>query len=324
MSQAPQTSLPPLTVIWSEMAPQDWAQRLKRVPRSNLLQSFAYGRAMRLSEQRMPKFGLIQRNGEEIGLVQIQEARLLGLHTLVLDRGPLWYAGRADAATWEGFWRWFDGAYPRRFLRYRRLMPEMAENAASRQLLAQTGLTQAAPAQIGHRSLWVDLGAGEDKRLKDLSKGWRSALSKSERSGLTLEVDRTGRYLPWLLHQYAADKAERAYPGPKPKLVRLLSETLIGEGHFFLFRALKNKAPVAACLILGHGRSATYQIGWTGEAGRAANAHHFLLWHAAPTLLEAGILDLDLGGVNPEQAEGVTRFKKGMGGEAYEIVPIFR
>ena len=76
--------------------------------------------------------------------------------------------------------------------------------------------------------------------------------------------------------------------------------------------------------MLGHGQCATYQIGWTSADGRTANAHHVLLWDAISLLRDRGYRFLDLGGINPEAASGVTRFKTGLGGTPYALVPIHR
>ena len=55
-----------------------------------------------------------------------------------------------------------------------------------------------------------------------------------------------------------------------------------------------------------------------------ANAHHVLLWDAISLLRDRGYRFLDLGGINPEAASGVTRFKTGLGGTPYALVPIHR
>ena len=258
----------------------------------------------------MPHFGVISIGDEEVGLVQVQEANFLGLHTIVLDRGPVWYADAVPALWWRQFFEAFVAAFPRRFGRFRRVMPELTENAIHRKLLEDVGLRLAKTEMIGHRSIWVDLSADEGARRAALHQKWRNALSQAQRSDLTVETDTRGEFSSWIVAQYAEDKARRDYPGPSPKLVSLLAEGFFSEGAALILRALKNGEPVAGVLILVHGRSATYQVGWTSEAGRAANATHLLLWSAMGELAAKGIRDFDLGGINPEQAEGVTRFKR--------------
>jgi lipid II:glycine glycyltransferase (peptidoglycan interpeptide bridge formation enzyme) len=76
-------------------------------------------------------------------------------------------------------------------------------------------------------------------------------------------------------------------------------------------------------LIFRHGRGATYQAGWTTEHGRQTRAHHLLLWRAIETLKADGVAALDLGGINPRMAEGVTQFKEGLGGEPVTLIGLY-
>lgn len=81
-------------------------------------------------------------------------------------------------------------------------------------------------------------------------------------------------------------------------------------------QARRNGAPVAALLYLRHGVRATYQIGWTGAAGRAVNAQTLLLWQAALHLRDRGVQRFDLGTIDTETAPGLARFKLGTGARA--------
>lgn len=314
----------PLAITFDAIGPDAWGARLARMPRSNLLQSFAYGRAIRLTRQMMPRFGVITLEGEEVGLVQIQEVRLLGLHTFVLDRGPLWITGLASLQVWHKFFEALNAWAPPRIGRWRRIMPELPDGPEHRRLLEECGFRLAKADGEGHRSIWLDLTRPEGDRRVALGKGWRNALTQAEKTRMEVEIDETGRTLDWLLARYAADKKERGYPGPAPRVLRTLAESCFAERQGAIYRAREKGEPLAGILVLGHGAGATYQIGWTSGAGRMLNAHHLLLWRAAAHLAAKGYRDFDLGGINPDTADGVTRFKRGLGGEEYTLVPIYR
>jgi hypothetical protein len=71
----------------------------------------------------------------------------------------------------------------------------------------------------------------------------------------------------------------------------------------------------AAMCFVRHGVTATYQMGWAGEAARAKGVHGVMLWQAALALRAEGVLRLDLGLVDHEAATGLARFKLGTGAE---------
>lgn len=314
----------PITIEWNNLSPADWAERLAKCPRSNLLQSFAYARAVRAHRHLMPRFGVIRQGGIESGIVQIAEAKVLGVHTLVLDRGPLWFDGRDDPARNRAFLIEFTKAAPWRLGRFRHVMPEFPDTPENRAALGEARLKPANKKMIGQRSIWIDLAPPEAVRRAALAKGWRGHLKQAEKENLIVAVDESGRTLPWAIGKYSDDKRERGYPGPKPAFLATIAEGCFAQGQGFLLRASKGAEALAFVLILGHGRSATYQTGWTSDRGRAANAHHLLLWRACQHLAAKGYRELDLGGVNPEQAEGVTQFKEAMGGTPYQLVPVYR
>ena len=76
---------------------------------------------------------------------------------------------------------------------------------------------------------------------------------------------------------------------------------------------------LAGMMFLIHGQAATYQIGWTTQAGRDANAHHLMLWRGIEAVLERGVRLLDLGGVNTIRSAGVARFKMRTGGKVVTL-----
>lgn len=310
-----------LTIDWGKTSVAEWQRLLHLVPRSNVIQTFAYAKAVRSAKQQMTRFGVIKQDGDAVGLVQIQEVKALGLfHTVVLDRGPLWFAEKVSPDYWEAFFHAFDREFPRRIGRWRRIMPELDESDENLKLLLSSGLRMV---RQGYRSIWLDLRADADKIRERLKGKWRNALNAAEKNGLDVGIDWQMETLPWLLMQYDADKRERKYDGPSAAFLHCLTHAARGTGNVIVLRAMRRERPVAGILILRHGSSATYQIGWTSEEGRKAKAHHLLLWRACVALKEVGVDWLDVGGINEEHAAGVTRFKRGLGGREYRLVGTF-
>ena len=313
--------LPTLTIEWGKTSVAEWQRLLARVPRSNVIQTFAYAQAVRSAKQQMTRFGVIREKGAPVGLVQIQEVKLFGVfHTVVLDRGPLWFAENVSPDYWEAFFKTFDREFPRRIGRWRRIMPELDETEENLKMLISSGLRVV---RSGYRSIWLDLRDDTEQIRKRFKGKWRNALNAAEKSGLDVAVDWQMETLPWLLMQYEADKKERGYDGPSASFLHCLTHAARGTGNVIVLRAMKRDRPVAAIMILRHGSSATYQIGWTSDEGRDAKSHHLLLWRACLALKDIGVEWFDAGGINEEHAEGVTRFKRGLGGREYKLVGTF-
>ena len=68
-----------LTIDWGSASVAEWQRLLHRVPRSNVIQTFAYAKAVRSAKHQMTRFGVIKEDGAPVGLVQIQEVKLLGM-----------------------------------------------------------------------------------------------------------------------------------------------------------------------------------------------------------------------------------------------------
>lgn len=296
------------TIDWNKLTFPEWEQRFKQLNRSTLLQSYPYAQSMAETQKQKPRWGLIKIDGKEAGLVQIFEAGILAnlVHAVILDRGPLWFDGYGNHAHITAFFTEFNRQFPRRFGRKRRIIPETDQDITS---LGYESLG-------GHyETIWLDLTKPEEHLRAALKKNWRGTLQSAEKSPLTLEWDSKGDHLDWLFQSYAVDKEAKGYDGPSVKLLRTLAKYHTPRGECVIGRAILNGKAVAGIMILCHGSSATYQIGFTTPDGRDNGAHHLLLWQAIGVLKFKKIKSFDLGGINDDTAKGVKKFKIGMGGE---------
>lgn len=309
------------TIDWNSLTIGDWEARLAQVRRLPVLQAMAYAQAVRATRQMSARWGLIRIDGAEAGLLQIQEVSLArnAVHLLTLDRGPVWLDGFGSLDHWRRLLEAFDAAFPRRLGRRRRLLPELADTPAARDLMAASGFRRRA-GMPGYQTIWLDLTREPDALRANLKQKWRNTLNKSERQGLTVEIDDTGGALPRLLSRYADDKASRGYPGPAPSFLAALGRSFAAHGKLLVVTACHDGPAEAAVMLLLHGTSATYQVGWSNAEGRRLGAPTLLLWRAVSALKERGIRDFDLGGVNDRDAAGVKAFKAGLGGTEVRLV----
>jgi len=305
-----------VTIHWNILSLPAWESLLARIPRSNLLQSYDYARAAAPYYKQKPRWGVIEIQGKQAGLLQVFEAGILGnlIHAVILDRGPLWLPGFGGMMHTKAVFDTLNKTFPQRFGRRRRFLPEIEDGPTARKLIEQTGL-KAIQGQTGYTTLWLDLTKDEESLRAGLEQKWRNRLNKAEREGAVLEWDETGVILPWVKGIYAADKAARGYAGIPPALLHSYGKILAIQNNLLIGRAVYNGTPEAFVVLVSHGRSATYLAGWSSDVGREKGAHNMLLWYGALALKAKGMKELDLGGINEESAQGIKDFKQGLGGQ---------
>lgn len=313
------------TIDWNTLSTAEWQDRLARVRRLPVLQALPYAQALRASRQIGARWGLIRIDGREAGLLQLQEVGLAGkaIHLLTLDRGPVWFEGAGSLDHWRHFLATFGAEFRPRLGRRRRVMPELADTAAARDMLSAGGFRRHDRIP-GYQTIWLDLDPPLEVLRANLKQKWRNTLNKSERQGLAVEIDEAAHHLAWLTNCYAEDKKARNYPGPEPAFLSVLGRSFAADGGLLILTASKDAARIAGAMFLMHGNSATYQVGWSNAEGRRLGAPSLLLWHAVTRLKARGIRDFDLGGVNDRDAAGVKAFKAGLGGVEIRLVGQYR
>lgn len=125
-------------------------------------------------------------------------------------------------------------------------------------------------------------------------------------------------YFNWLIDQYIQFKQEKKFAGAPIDLLKALYQHMKMENKMVIFIAKYNNQPVAGIIIVRHGLSCTYLLGWTGEIGRNLNAHKFLLWEAIKAIkaMKAkGLNVFDLGGVFSNEHKDFSHFKNGLNGK---------
>lgn len=309
-------------IVWNEGTMGDWSAHVRRVARPTLTQAFAYATAMAKTGGFVPRLGVIERDGTPLGIVQVLERRLLRLvEQRHLHRGPLWFDAVPPMDTLAAVFGLLRRVCPHGLLSRASVLPELPAGPEMEAMLTACGFRRVGP---GYRTVWLDLTRDEAALRAGLAANWRQQLRAASKAGLTIDIDPAARHLPWLMAQDEAQARERGFRSVSgPLAVRLRNALILGDG-VLLVRALVGADAVAAGLFFAHGTGATYQVGWSNEAGRKTNAMRLVLWEAMRSLKARGITALDLGGINPESAPGVSEFKLATGGEAVETVGLFR
>lgn len=322
-SPTPETP-PPIRIVWDVGRLSEWARLLADCGQSTLTQGFGYSQALFTTERTRPRLGIIELADRPVGLVVVTEKRIARLVRVVrMHRGPLLLPAARKPVVFATVMKLLRQEYRPGPFCWVAVVPEWPAGEEADAMMRWAGWRR--DKGPGYRTIWLDLRQDEAGLRAGLAQKWRNALNQAERAGLTVEIDRDGSaQIPWLLEQYQADKAAKGYRGPSSALVTRMRTGMYKDDDILLLRAVKDGVPVAGIMMLGHGKAATYQIGWAGAAGRTTRAHNLLLWRAALELKAQGREWLDLGGILPDAAPGVTAFKRGMGGEEVELVGAWR
>ncbi|MBI4184367.1 MAG: GNAT family N-acetyltransferase [Proteobacteria bacterium] len=304
-----------ITLEWDRAGRAEWEEMTAAAPRSNLLQSWAYGEAKAAAGGWRVRRGVFRRGASALALVQALEKSWPGLGGVVrINRGPV----LLEEPPGEDVRRVVLVALRRAFPLYRRRLVLIAPEvpAVEAAVLCDLGFRRRG-AGAGWRSAWIDLGPDEGVLRAGLKGKWRNMLVAAERAGLEIAIGHERPALDRLLARHGSAMAERGFAGPAPALIERLFEA--ADGALVVLTALGGGTPVAAVLIARHGRAATYLVGWSGPEGRRLRAHNLLLFRALCEMRAQGCTGFDLGGIDERAAPGVALFKRGLGGIEYEL-----
>ena len=286
--------------------PDRWQALFAAAPRPALEQDWAFGEAMAATAKIPVERLIVSRDAAPVALVQAFRRRLVGKFSLIrLVRGPVWL-GDPDAEVLNALrvhWRLRRGALLS-------CVPELPAGRDSDDAMRAAGMRRMV---TGYSTAWVDLAPGLDRLRASLDGKWRNALVKGEAGDIRIETSHGGGDVLFdLAARYDPFRRTRRFVGPDGKLARALVRAT---KDVTVLSAHEGRQLIAGAVLVRHGSSATYFIGWSGDTGRMVNAQNVLLWRAIEALKADGVRWFDLGGVDAVHAPGIARFKLGIGGE---------
>ncbi len=159
------------------------------------------------------------------------------------------------------------------------------------------------------RTAVLPLASTSERQMRRLAPAWRRELGRGD-GALALawgDARADPLALDAALRRHETTRVSRRYAAVPAQVVLEAAR----RGATLLATASGADGLEAFMLFFRHGVGATYQLGWTSPAGRAARAHHRLLWGALPRLRADGVRLVDLGGLNVPA--GIARFKLATG-----------
>ncbi len=166
-----------------------------------------------------------------------------------------------------------------------------------------------------YTTTYLDLTKSEEVLRKELKAKWRNQLITAEKKELRFVTDETGAYDEFVLKAYRQMASEKEFDTLNDQQLSTLFGIYRKQGGMYVYLVVNaENEPLAFKIFIGYGKSVVYFIGWVSAEGRPINAPKFLIWNAVKKLKSIGYKDFDLGGLDPVNLPGISKFKQGMGG----------
>ncbi len=170
------------------------------------------------------------------------------------------------------------------------------------------------------KSLILDITQTEDELLKQMHQKTRYNIRLADKKGIKIVEGDVGDFEDlWRLLCETNSRDNFRLHGKKyyQEMLKLNSRFL--KLVFAQYRGEK----IAVNIITTFGDTATYIHGASANENRNLMAPHLLQWHNITTAKKAGFKRYDFFGIDEKKWPGVTRFKKGFGGQEIEYSGTF-
>jgi len=305
-----------LRIVWDECGRDQWTGLLSRVPNSCYMNSWAYGLAVRDLTRMVPRRGLVYHKSDPIGMVQaFQALYLLKTYTITkVLRGPQWLVNDVSEEEQVHIFTLMQEYFGNNMLKTFQLLPELEDSPENRKLMEALGLTRSV---VGYEASFLDIRPDLDSIRSNFKEGWRQSLEFAEKQETKISFSNDFHSVEWLLDKY--DKGmEKQSIGPNADFIRAYLRH--SDQPYVLIKA---EPDLAGVLVVTHGLSATYMIGWSSPEGRKIKASHLLLWEMINNIRNMGVDWIDLGITDMKSDHGAGEFKEGMGGKTFKPVGVY-
>lgn len=173
----------------------------------------------------------------------------------------------------------------------------------------------------------LDIEKRDDDLLLEMKPKWRYNIKVAYRKGVTVRMSNKLEDIK-KFHELSVGMHERGYtPFGLEHYERLLYSLTHGK-HIKLYIAEYQKQVLSMILVTHFGQVATYLHGASSDEFREFMPNHLVQWEAILDAKRAGCTVYDFWGVAPDEQPdhpwaGITRFKKGFGGETIHLPGAF-
>ena len=318
-----------LTKSWkiNLVSEDQWGLFLENSHKTNMLQSWQYGKAKEIHEGWRPlRFLISDDKNKAIALVQVLTKCLPFIGGIArVNRGPLLLNNELEDDVGVRFaalkvlirearrQRWW-------LLSAALELPDVPLVAKGLETLGF--IKSKSPRWTSGR---ISLKREEEQLLMSLKGKWRNGMRKGIKLGVKVSrMDCNAESMRFLMDSYTHLQSAKGFEGLSTGVLESLSEQngkLWGFNLFFAFEEGGEKDhPIGVVVTVNSGDTSTYLIGTTNDKGRDMQANSVLLWESLVYAKASGCNWFDIGGLSDETPRGIASFKRGLNAEPYGLI----
>jgi Acetyltransferase (GNAT) domain len=304
---------------WTVRTIGEWREWLKRSTQSNWMQNWSYAQATFAFDKLRTRMALLRDDqNSPIGMVAVQELKLGPIQIINIKRGPLWFTA-ADESNDVEFSKELRKEFPKSLFQRLRWIPA---RELSGQSIAEIKKEKYKVRKETFRTKVVNLKDNIETIRSKLNQKWRNCLNKAEKQKIEVVIDDVGDTLIEFIKGYHQHKTTKKFHGPSPRFLSTELQQSCLQSDCIIILCKKDSKVVAGGAFTITGQSMSYRAGWSTEEGRQQNAGYLILWRAVEQGKNRQLDNLDLGGILPEEAPGVTKFKEGFSSKSIRLITL--
>lgn len=312
-----------IQIIRRNFSQEEWNETVSGFDDLSLMQTWEYADAKTQGSSWKVERAVFVEADRTVGAVQATVRflpwRRRGL--VWISRGPLWrcehnQTGDAVVSMLEALRRtWVTERGM-----YLRILPTFLAGEVPAPALSDIGYHLAERSVIWS-SAAVDLSQSKDVLRSRLQQKWRNCLNKAERQDIIVQAGSGADHFGEVIDEYRRMLQNKGFSSVvTPELLIQLQHRLPQDRKLWALVARQDNKFLGGVLIARYGKTCEYLVGAVNDSGKAINAGQLLLWQAICQMKELGLRWFDVGGTDPLRTpRGILHFKKGIGGEPYEL-----
>ncbi|MBU1178518.1 peptidoglycan bridge formation glycyltransferase FemA/FemB family protein [Patescibacteria group bacterium] len=286
---------------------------------AHLLQSWQWGQFQEQCGRPVWRLA-VGDNAKILAVTQVIKYELpLGKSYLYCPRGPV--VGDSQITSPRSLFEKIKKIAKQEKAIFLRVDPEVEEKSELAKFLREMDFNMAEKQVQPKDTLFLDLTKSEEDLLADMHHKARYNIRLAGRKGVVIRrsTNTTDVNKFYTLMEVTTERDKfSAHP---PEYYQKQIEILGRDNLLRLFLAERKGEIIAAAIVSFFGDKATYLHGASSHKHRRLMAPHLLQWEAVKEAKKRGMRLYDFGGIAPSDADnnhpwsGITRFKRGFGGE---------